>query len=238
MNTIKGDDPYWPAEKIAGFAKWPLRFYFRPVQLLPQAHWKAGKGPISSSEFGIAGVNLQGKQSLVLTPEQVMKIEAKISSSWPELAIGSTLPEIARDALPVECPVELDLHTKLIKMLEEMGSMQNFYPQLEFNIPNENRRIDVIWRRAMQGTPTYAFEVELSGGLDRSLNKLFRCRQLFNTEPKIVVPNSEFGKVKRIANGLSGDFGHVLTSIEPNQVEELYDRKKEFKTMESGIKIF
>lgn len=228
LNKFHSNDPYWPKELETGIAKWRLHFYIQPVLLLPPDMWRASKGPVSSSEFNISGTSLQGKQIIFLDRSQVTKIEQKISA-WPVYRVGHKLPFKIHD--------KQDPHSKLIEILEEVGKLQNFYPQIEFAIPDENRRIDVIWRREIRGTPTYAFEVELSAGLDKAINKLYRCYRLWSTLPRIVTPSSGFSKVEHIASLQERRFKDLIISLTPEQIQDIYNKKRSFKDMEQQIGI-
>ncbi|HLE09382.1 MAG TPA: hypothetical protein VI914_07115, partial [Thermodesulfobacteriota bacterium] len=126
-------------------------------------------------------------------------------------------------------------HQRLIKVIGEMGSLQNFYPQPEFTIPDENRRIDVIWKRETRGTPTYAFEVELSGGLDKALTKLHKCFRLWSTLPRVVTPTQDQSKIPNIASSYDLQFQKSIVCITPEQVQDIYAKKKSFKDLESKI---
>jgi len=231
LNKFHSNDPYWPKEIESGIARWNLHFYIQPVLLLPPDMWRANKGPVASSEFDISGASLQGKQIILLDELQVSKIEQKISA-WPIYRVGHRPSPQIHDA-PVT--YKIDSHTQLIDALEEMGKLQNFYPQTEFTIPDENRRIDVIWRREIRGTPTYAFEVELSGGLDKAINKLYKCYRLWSTLPRIVTPSSEFVKVKHIASLQEHGFKDLIIPVTPAQIQDIYNKKRNFKDMEQEI---
>lgn len=235
LNKFRSDDPYWEEEIQTNIVKWPLHFYIQPICLLPPNMWLAGKGPVASSEFDISGTDLHGKQIIALNAEQVTKIEEKISL-WSVVAVGISKPTVKELAVIREQPTvkySTDLHTNLIRILEEIGKLQNFYPQTEFSIPNENRRIDVVWRREFRGTPTYAFEVELSGGVDRALNKLYRCYRLWSTLPRIITPSSEFSKIHSVSYSLG--FKDLVIPITPEHIKEIYDKKKSFKEKEKEV---
>jgi hypothetical protein len=234
LNKFHSNDPYWPKEIETGIAKWKLHFYIQPILLLPPDMWRANKGPVASSEFGISGTSLQGKQIILLDESQVNKIEQKISSTWSIYRIGHKPPPQIHDP---SIKYEIDSHIKLIEALEEIGKLQNFYPQTEFVIPEENRRIDVIWRREIRGAPTYAFEVELSGSLDKAINKLYRCYRLWSTSPRIITPSSEFSKVKYIASLQEPGFKDLIISITPEQIQDLYNKKKSYKVLEKEIRL-
>jgi len=236
LNKFQGGNPYWSEEENLKLVKWNLRFYFQPVRLLPPDLWHAGRGPVVSSDFGVLGTSLQ-RQIVPLSPEQVASIEKRIST-WPTVAVGYGQAVEEHPSYAREKPrpsYEPESHPGLVKIVEQIGALQNFYPQTEFSIPEENRRIDVVWRREVRGTPTYAFEVELSGGLDKALNKLYKCFRLWSTLPRVITPSSEFKKVEQIASSFEPKFKQLVIPITPTQLQDLYERKKGFKDVEKEI---
>ncbi len=238
LSKFHGIDPFWPREIRIGNSKWPWRFYFKPINLLPPDLWKEGKGPLPSTEFDMMENSLKGKHIVSLNTEHLVKIEEKIFS-WPVVSVGinkslSKNTAMIKKLPDVECSA--NSHTRLIEILEEMGKLQNFYPQTEFSIPDEKRKIDVIWRREIQGPPTYAFEVELSGEsgkIKRALQKLDQCYQLWNTLPRLIIPSSELSKVTDISSSLK--IKDLVISITPELIKEIYAKKKSFKDMEKEV---
>jgi len=241
LNKFRQDNLVWPEEVRGGFPKWPWRFYFKPLILLKPANWLDGKGPIKCSSFDMKGVSLQGKQIISLNDNQINKIENQIVLWGNDIYIGPT-QDITR--LPSSNNVTIkdgshviyeysDLHTELINIVSEMGELQDFYVQKEFSIPEENKRIDVIWKRELAGTPTYAFEVELSGGIDRAVNKLYKCYNLWNTLPRLIIPTNESPKVERISSLLG--IKDIVRTISPELIKEIHKKKKDFKMMEKEI---
>ena len=238
LSKFHGIDPIWPREIRIGSSKWPWRFYFKPINLLPPDLWKEGKGPLPSSEFDMMETSLKGKHIVSLNTEHLVKIKEKIFS-WPTVSIGRS-KSLSKNTVmikkfpAVECPA--NSHTRLIEILEEMGKLQNFYPQTEFSIPDEKRKVDVIWRREIQGTPTYAFEIELSGEsgeIKRALQKLDKCYQRWNTLPRIITPSSEATKVSDVASSLG--LKDSIIAITPELIKEIYSKKKKFKDMEKEV---
>ena len=224
----------WPEEIESGTVKWPWRFYFNPIVLLNLDLWEAGNGPVPCSEFGMSGASLQGKQIVPLNDEQIKKIEEPMSL-WIGVSVGINPPPVGVEEVPEPETKFPDFHTELITIIADMGKLQSFYPQSEFSIPNENRRVDVVWRREIHGVPTYAFEVELSGGIDRSLNKLYRCHQLFNTLPRMITPPEEHGKIEKISSSLG--FKEKIIALTPEQIKDIYKKKKDFKDLEQVLKL-
>ncbi len=238
LSKFHGTDPFWPREIKIGSSKWPWRFYFKPINLLPPDLWKEGKGPLPSAEFDMMEISLKGKHIVSLNTDHLVKIEEKIFS-WPVVNVGinkslTKNPAMIKEFPSVECST--NSHIKLIEILEAMGKLQNFYPQTEFSIPDEKRKVDVIWRREIQGTPTYAFEIELSGELgeiERELQKLDKCYRLWNTLPRIITPASQIPRVTEIAASL--ELKDLVISITPELIKKIYAQKKSFKDLEKEV---
>ena len=78
LSKFHGNDPIWTKEIRISSSKWPWRFYFKPINLLPPDLWKEGKGPLPSAEFDIIETELQSKQIISLNTEHLIKIEEKV----------------------------------------------------------------------------------------------------------------------------------------------------------------
>jgi len=244
LNKFLGDKPYWEREIKENRVIWKYRFYIKPIEVLDSGKWLPGKGPIVSKSFGIEGTSLQGKQIIKLEAEQITKIKENMVA-WQ---IGTTykysvnkrqtLVDQISESAPTTYIPEPREHTNMINIVEDMGRIQNFYAEREFTIPGEQRRMDVIWKREVTGAPTYAFEIELSGGLDKAINKLNRCHKLWNTEPRLIVPNDEIEKAKNIIKSLDNELREAVIPVSVDQIKNIYEKKKEFKRLEMGIKLF
>lgn len=231
LNKFIGSAPYWGREIEINVVKWKFRFYIQPLTILPKDLWIANKGPIPSSSFDILGAALQGKQILLLNKEQVKKLEEQMNPWRGIIPRGSTI-ESSKDEVRETPEKSYDEHTNLIEIVEQMGRLQNFYCEREFSIPNEQRRIDVVWKREVKGTPTYAFEVELSGSLDRAINKLNRCFQLWNTEPRVILPNKDITRTSAIVCNFDTRFQKAVITVDCDRLKQIYEKKREFKNLE------
>ncbi len=235
LNKFIGKAPRWHSEIETNVVKWKLCFYIQPLTVLPKDLWVANKGPISSSYFDISGAALQGKQILLLNKEQVKKIEEQMNL-WQGIIYQA--PTEGSSEGKEEPKKPNDEHTNLIEIVEQMGRLQNFYCEREFSIPEEQRRIDVIWKREVKGTPTYAFEVELSGGLDRAVNKLNRCFQLWSTEPRVILPSKDITRINTIVSSFGTKFQKAVIAVDCDRLKQIYEKKKEFKILEREIGLF
>ena len=85
---------------------------------------------------------------------------------------GPTIPE-----LEIGKDVKKDKkisHRKLQEQIAEIGKLQFYYSELEYPLPisSENRNLDVVWKRELDGVPTFAFEVEMSGNIEKAISRL------------------------------------------------------------------
>lgn len=81
-----------------------------------------------------------------------------------------------------------------------IGKLQFNHTQLEYPIelPDENKNLDVVWKRELSGVPTFAFEVELSGGLEKAIARLKFAYTRWNSQPRVIVPPKFSKKVNNI----------------------------------------
>jgi hypothetical protein len=96
-----------------------------------------------------------------------------------------------------------------------------------FSILNKFQGGDPYWRKEI--------EVDLSGGVDRALNKLHRCYRLWSTLSRIITPSSEFSKVDNISSSLG--LKDLIVPITPEHIKEIYDKKKSFKEKEKEVRL-
>lgn len=100
------------------------------------------------------------------------------------------------------------------------------------------RRLDVVWKREITGVPTYAFEVELSGQVERAVAKLRQAYSLWNSRPLLIVPGKEHMKVKNLVKKEQSAFRESFCFYDFSVMEELYVKKKDLREFENRYRIY
>lgn len=94
-----------------------------------------------------------------------------------------------------------------------------------------------MWRRVTKSVPTYVFEIQVGGDIYQALAKLKDAFDLWNSHIFIVAPESERRKVNNLLSGAFHEIGSRINFIELEQVDELYQRKKNYKDFERELGI-
>ncbi|MBM3710453.1 MAG: hypothetical protein FJW61_08550 [Actinobacteria bacterium] len=87
--------------------------------------------------------------------------------------------------------------------------------------------------------PTYAFEIELSGMLERAVDRLVIAFKKWNSRPRIIVTKESVNKLNNVVEHLTGrDFTSQLKIYEPGQILNLYNVKTDLKKLEQGLELY
>ncbi len=122
--------------------------------------------------------------------------------------------------------------------IAEIGKLQFYHTQLEYpvELPNEDKNLDVVWKREIAGVPT--FEVELSGVIEKAIARLKFAYVRWNSRPRIVVPQKYVKKVNNIVATEDRDFCNQFKMYEPIQLLELLNKKRELKNLEQNLEVY
>jgi len=131
-------------------------------------------------------------------------------------------------------------HRNLQEAIAEIGKLQFYHTELEFplELPGEDKNLDEVWKREITGVPTFAFEVELSGSIERALARLKFAYKRWNSRPRIVIPKEYSSKVNNIVLAEERDFSNQFKMYEPAQLVELLEKKRELKNLEQNLEIY
>jgi hypothetical protein len=179
-----------------------------------------------------------------LTSSQTVKIFERARKNWSEEFFVPLVKEFAIDYLveqkkKVAEPGVL-LHRKIQESLVEIGRLQFYYPELEFLLPleTEHKKVDVVWKRELSGVPTFAFEVELSGGLEKAITKLRLAFNKWNSQPRLIIPESQFKSVDNLAVREQTSFQRNFRYYDPEIIENLLSRKQDLRSFEQKYGIY
>ena len=237
----------WADEQTAKKVIWPHRFRIQVLKVIDVNQWKTDK--IDIRDFGLFWQN--GFQPL--SAEHTSKLMQRFQGTFglatdTNVFTGATIAShgVARERqdpypVPPESGVRSDLtHRGLQEAIAEIGKLQFYHSQLEYPIelPGEERNLDAVWKREINGVPTFAFEVELSGSIEKALLRLMYAFNQWNSRPRIIVPDGFFQRVHNIAASQDRSFSQQLRMYEPAQVAALLSRKRELRDFEQELGIY
>lgn len=235
----------WEEEKAKKQVIWPLRFRIQVLKVLPFNLW--GKACLKIIDFNLFWQ--QGFQ--LLKSEQVIELEKRAEAIFGLLEIediftGATISQtenIIGEETKVYPTPESSIafsHREIQEFLAEIGKLQFYYSEIEYSLelPGEKRNLDVVWKREIGGAPTFAFEVELSGMLERAFERLKYAFKKWNSQPRLVVSSDLIGRAHNILSVSERDFSSQLRIYEPKQIWDLLKRKRDLKQIEENLKLY
>jgi hypothetical protein len=223
---LQQNSPLWPAERAQNEVIWPLRFEFEVLAALVPNAWERQ----AYSTEALKKRARSGFQSL--EPE----LAQQILHALPASADGRIAPPaLAPELLGRELNLPDDPHRRAQFLVAEIGRMQRFLVETEY--PLEQRRLDVVWRRVQRSVPSYVFEVQVSGNLTEAMAKLNQAYVLWNSHLFLVGRPEYETSVKQLLEGTFREIHHRTRFLEIGQVEELYQRKRAYRELESQLGI-
>lgn len=236
----------WPDEHEGRKVIWPHRFRIQVLKVIDVDEWKIAK--IDIRDFNLFWQN--GFQQL--SPEHSSELTQRFQRAFgfdleANLRTGATIAshEVAREASGVWAGSEAQstdalTHRGLQEAIAEIGKLQFYHSQLEYPIalPGEERNLDAVWKREIRGVPTFAFEIELSGSVEKALLRLMYAFKQWNSQPRIVVPDEMFQRVNNVAASQDRSFSHQLRMYKPTQVTTLLAKKRDLRDFERNLEIY
>jgi len=235
----------WKEEKDTRQVIWPLRFRIGIIQLLPRQGWTSKfyeARPISILDFGLT---LQrGFQELTSNHQE--EIFRRTKDAWRDewtARLGTKEEVPGYEITPGQEILKeksANLHKQLQLDIIEIGKLQDYYAEVEFPLPleDQHKRIDVVWKRELTGSPTFAFEVELSGATERALIKLRLAFNQWNSQTRLIVPTSEYRSVRNLVDRENVSFKNSFRNYDPEIIEKLLSKKRDLRTFEQEYGIY
>jgi hypothetical protein len=235
----------WEEELKQKEVIWPLRFRIHVLKVLPKERWRTDKIKINDFNlFWRVGFQLLKEEHAIKLFERARKFFG--IQNEKNLFTGTTIIQpLIKEEYPLYIPSHLKKeliisHDELKNKIAEIGKLQFYYTETEYPIelPGEKKNLDVVWKREIDGVPTFAFEVELSGAIEKAIERLKFSFRKWNSRPRIVIPKESIKKVYNILTVSDRDFSQQIKIYEPIQITELLDRKRELKTVEQNLDIY
>lgn len=223
---------------------WPLRFRIHVLKMISRNQWKTDC--IKINDFNLIwqmGFQLLKDEHVSMLIERSKILFNGVSER--DLFSGATITETlkVREKAPsyiVPEKVGVSTHRDLQLQIAEIGKLQYYHTQIEYPIEltGENKNLDVVWKREISGVPTLAFEVELSGGIEKAITRLKFAYSRWNSRPRIVVPKDFSKKVHNVLATEDRNFVKEFRMYETRQIIELLNKKRELKTLEQNLGIY
>lgn len=235
----------WDEELRKKEVIWPLRFRILVLKVINRELWNTDN--IRINDFHLnwqIGFQLLQDNHLAMLSKRAEKIFGILSQE--NIFSGSTIaPPLVKEAPISYIPTEQIekpqyTHKNLQETIAEIGKLQFYHTQLEYPIelPGEDKNLDVVWKREIAGAPTVAFEVELSGMIEKAISRLKFAFNRWNSRPMIVVPKEFSKKINNIIGAENRIFSQQIKMYEPIQIIELLNKKRELKTLEQNLGIY
>jgi len=234
----------WEEELIKKEVIWPLRFRIHVLKILALHRWK--KDCIKINDFNLfwqAGFQPLNESNAIELKKRAERMFGAITLG--KIFTGATISEplFVKEKTTeyyTGKKQEETSHRKLQEQIAEIGKLQFYYSQIEYplRLPGEKKSLDVIWKREVDGSPTFAFEIELSGGLERAVERLKFSFRKWNSRPRIIIPKEVTKKLHNILTTAKRDFAEQLKDYTPYQVVELLGKKRELRRMEQNLNMY
>ncbi|MGE4555129.1 MAG: hypothetical protein AB7D02_03335 [Candidatus Paceibacterota bacterium] len=234
----------WNEEKKLKEVIWPLRFRIHVLKVLPRDRWKTDK--IKINDFHLFWqIGFQ-----ILRDKDAIELFQRVKSIFDvptldNLFVGTTIPQslIKEKQHVYTSPLQEKLitsHHELQNQIAEIGKLQFYYTETEYSItlPGEKKNLDVVWKREIDGVPTFVFEVELAGSFEKAIERLKFAFQKWNSRPRIVVSQDSIKRIYNILTVSDRNFAQQVKIYEPTQITDLLNRKRELKTLEQNLNIY
>jgi len=236
----------WEEELVRKEVIWPLRFRIQVLKVINREQWDEDRIRINDFNLNwqIGFQSLQEKHLVKLTERAKNTFSIRPEESYFS---GATItqPIVAEIPKGTYAPIlqnekPIISHRNLQETIAEIGKLQFYHSQLEYPIAlsGEDKNIDVVWKREIAGAPTFAFEVELSGGIERAIARLKFAYNRWNSQPRIIVPRAFAQKINNIITAEDRVFSQQFKMYEPNQIIDLLDKKRELKTIEQNLGLY
>ncbi len=228
-NKVIQRSPLWPQEIEKNEVLWPLRVEIDVQYCLPNETWK-DSGITTEALMR----RLKRRQTVQLLEEEFV---TEILEKFPEgvrpvLRVVSAVPTIPTVSDTGEAG---DSHTDTINRLLEIGRLQKFIAEKEFNM--EGNRLDVVWRRVARSVPTYVFEVHVSGNIHSALAKLKHAYDIWNSNIFLVSTRDQKAVSDRLLSGMFHEIQGRVKFIEISQIKRLLESKKQYYDLEAELGI-
>jgi hypothetical protein len=237
----------WPDEYERKEVIWPLRFRIQVLKVLPRINWESNNIKINDFRLlwrtGFQLLKTEHAKELFNRSKFIFGVEEEkdfftgATVTQQPLAVGE---ELALYAPSLEEKESAITHRELQNQIAEIGKLQFYYTELEYplTLPGEGKNLDVVWKREIDGVPSFVFEIELSGLVERAMDRLKFAFRKWNSRPRIIVPERFIKKIHNLVAVSERDFSQNIKLYKPVQITELLSKKRELKTTEQNLEMY
>ncbi|MEM2918862.1 MAG: EVE domain-containing protein [Candidatus Altiarchaeota archaeon] len=224
---------------------WPLRFRIHVLKVLPKHEWKMNRIKINDFNlFWQLGFQLLRSEHIVELFKRSKNVFGDINQAT--VFYGPTLvqPTLVREEQVLYAVSEekegIFTHKKLQEWIAEIGKLQFYYTEVEYPIelPSERKSIDVVWKREINGAPTFTFEIELSGMVEKAIERLKFAFARWNSRPRIIAQEELFKRINNLLFNTDKDFKKEIKIYSPQQILDLLNKKRAVRITEQNLKIY
>lgn len=212
-NKFKQDKPLWSEEIKKNKVIWPYRYDFEVEFVLPKSEWESKK--ISTTKFKIRkGYGL----SRIVDKNVAEALLQHMDQAW-----NTQLSHLLKVGIPQKVSREANLHDKTKEMLLELGKIEGYIPQKEYEFPDTKERIDVVWRRVPASVPTYVFEVQIGGNMHQALSKLKHAHDLWNSNIFLISEEADIKKINQLLSGAFHEIKDLVKILTVGKIQEIHE---------------
>lgn len=215
-NKIIQDKPLWPEELKRNQVIWKYRFEFKVEYLLPRNDWTSKK--VDVKELKIK-VSVMSGLSRIRDFESVRSLLEEIDKRWNtelfKLFVGPPTKIVEKE--------EVNLHDQIKEMLLDLGKIEGYIVEKEYEFPDTRERLDVVWRRVAASVPTYVFEVQIGGNLHQALAKLKHAYDLWNSNIFIISGESDLQKIHQLLGGAFHEIQSRIKTVTVGKIKEVHE---------------
>ncbi|MCM8828848.1 MAG: hypothetical protein NC902_06145, partial [Candidatus Omnitrophica bacterium] len=92
--------------------------------------------------------------------------------------------------------------------------------------------------REISGVPTFVFEVELTGMIEKAIDRLVFAFNQWNSRPRLIIPEEMRIKASNKINIKHGDFSKSLKLYSPQQISDLLEKKRQLRDIERELGLY
>jgi len=237
----------WPDEYERKEVIWPLRFRIQVLKVLPRINWESNNIKINDFrllwQIGFQLLKTEHAKELFNRSKFIFGVEEEkdfftgATVTQQPSAVGEALAQYTPTLEEKESAIT---HRELQNQIAEIGKLQFYYTELEYplRLPGEGKNLDVVWKREIDGVPSFVFEIELSGLVERAMDRLKFAFRKWNSRPRIIIPERFIKRVHNIVGASERDFSQNIKLYKPTQITELLSKKRELKTTEQNLEMY
>jgi len=164
-------------------------------------------------------VNVMSGLSRIRDFESVKSLLEEIDKMWNtellKLFVGPPTKIVEKE--------EVNLHDRIKEMLLDLGKIENYIVEKEYQFPDTRERLDVVWRKVAASVPTYVFEVQIGGNLHQALAKLKHAYDLWNSNIFIISGESDLQKIHQLLGGAFHEIRDRIKTVTVEKIKEVHE---------------